>query len=168
MKVSLIGFILNEPRMRSKFSDILEDEGKPVAADIALDYMIQEYVNLRLGGTSKVVGETSFPDREFKINCSTETMATPTRDPILQALINKWHNTPAVILSLQEFARPMNSFFVKNVNVKRRIKIPFRAWSGSALAPEFLPIGGACGRWRWLNSDTTAGVWGHVWWSGGR
>lgn len=69
MKISLIGFILNEPRMKAKFSNILTDEGKPVPADIALDFLIQEYVNLRLGGKSDVVGQLSFPDREFKLNC---------------------------------------------------------------------------------------------------
>lgn len=54
--------------MRSKPSKILTDEEKPVPADIALDFLIQEYVNLRLGGTSAVVQESSFPDRKFKLN----------------------------------------------------------------------------------------------------
>lgn len=68
MKISLIGFILNDLRISSKLSKILTDEGKSVPADIALDFLIQEYVSLRLGGTSAVVKESSFPDREFKLN----------------------------------------------------------------------------------------------------
>ena len=167
MKISLIGFILNEPRMRSKFSDILEDEGKPVAADIALDYMIQEYVNLRLGGTSKVVGENSFPDREFKLDHLTEAQIMTTPDPFLQACQQVAKHANAAGLFIQDFARAMNNLPAGNVDGKKN-QIPFRVWPGSALAPEFLPIGGVCGRWRWLNSDTTAGVWGHAWWSGGR
>lgn len=68
MKVSLLGLILNEPQTRDLLSVLLKDKEKPVPADIALDYLIQEYVNLRLGGTSPVVKESSFPDRKFELN----------------------------------------------------------------------------------------------------
>lgn len=61
--------------MRAKLSNILTDEGRPVPADIALDYLIQEYVDLRLGGKSDVVGQSSFPDREFKLDYPTETQS---------------------------------------------------------------------------------------------
>lgn len=90
-----------------------------------------------------------------------------THDPFLQACQQVAKHANAAGLSIQDFARAMNNLPAGNVDGKKN-QIPFRAWPGSALAPEFLPIGGACGRWRWLNSDTTAGMWGHVWWSGGR
>lgn len=75
MKFSLIGLILHEPRMKSRFSKILTDEGRPVPADIALDFLIQEYVKVRLGGKSDFVGQSSFPDREFKLDHPTETQS---------------------------------------------------------------------------------------------
>ena len=65
MKISLSGLILNDSRMRAKFAQILTDDGKPVPPDVALDVLIQEYVNIRLGGTSDLVGMSSFPNREF-------------------------------------------------------------------------------------------------------
>lgn len=67
MKISLIGFILSDLRIKNKLAKILADNDQPVPADIALDYLIQEYVKLRLGGTSKVVGESRFPRREFEL-----------------------------------------------------------------------------------------------------
>jgi hypothetical protein len=65
MKVSLLGLILNDTRMRQKLGQVLTDNGQNVSAEIALDLLIQEYVNLRLGGTSELVGQSRFPDREF-------------------------------------------------------------------------------------------------------
>ena len=65
MKMSLSGLILNDSRTRAKFAQILIDDGKPVPPDVALDVLIQEYVNIRLGGTSDLVGQSSFPSREF-------------------------------------------------------------------------------------------------------
>jgi len=65
MKISLTGLLLNEARMHTKLSRILTDEGKAVPAEVALDLLIQEYVNLRLGGTSDLVREFHFIDREF-------------------------------------------------------------------------------------------------------
>ena len=65
MRISLTGFILNDSRMAKKFAKILTDEGKAVAADVALDFLIQEYVNVRLGGTSDLVGGCAFRDRDF-------------------------------------------------------------------------------------------------------
>ena len=65
MKISLLGLILNDTRMRQKLGQILTDNGQNVNAEIALDLLIQEYVNLRLGGTSELVGQSRFPDREF-------------------------------------------------------------------------------------------------------
>jgi len=76
VKISLSGFILNDPRMAKKFASILTDEGKSVPADVALDLLIQEYVNLRLGGTSDIVGQSNFPNREF-------TLEIPNNGPAL-------------------------------------------------------------------------------------
>jgi hypothetical protein len=67
MKVSLVGLILNNPTTEKLFSQIFENEGKNVPAEEALDVCIQEYVNLRLGGTSRLVGESRFPEREFVV-----------------------------------------------------------------------------------------------------
>jgi hypothetical protein len=67
MKISLLGLILNDTRMRQKLSQVLTDNGQNVSAVIALDLLIQEYVNLRLGGTSELVGQSRFPDREFAL-----------------------------------------------------------------------------------------------------
>ena len=68
MKISFIGFILNDTRMRQKLSKILTDKGQSVPADVALDTLIQEYVNLRLGGTSELVGESKFPACRFALS----------------------------------------------------------------------------------------------------
>ena len=68
MKISLIGFILNDTRMRQKLSKILTDKGQSVPADVALDTLIQEYVTLRLGGTSELVGESKFPACGFALS----------------------------------------------------------------------------------------------------
>jgi hypothetical protein len=67
MKISLLGLILNDTRMRQKLGHVLTDNGQNVSAEIALDLLIQEYVNLRLGGTSELVGQSRFPDREFAL-----------------------------------------------------------------------------------------------------
>jgi hypothetical protein len=67
MKVSLIGLILRNAKTAKDFAHILTDEGNPVPAEVALDVMIQEYVNIRLGGTSNLVGESTFPQREFTL-----------------------------------------------------------------------------------------------------
>ena len=77
MKISLTGFLLNDSRMHTKLSKILTDEGKAVPAEVALDLLIQEYVNLRLGGTSKLVGESCFPDREFVLQVPNDGTAAP-------------------------------------------------------------------------------------------
>ncbi len=61
--------------MKSRFSKILTDERRPVPADIALDFLIQEYVKVRLGGRSDFIRESSFPDREFKLDHPTETQS---------------------------------------------------------------------------------------------
>jgi hypothetical protein len=85
VKISLTGFILNDLRMAKKFASILEDEGKSVPADVALDLLIQEYVNLRLGGTSDIVDQSSFPNREF-------TLEIPNNGPaLIQRLKNLSH-----------------------------------------------------------------------------
>lgn len=96
-------------------------------------------------------------------------MTTPIPDPFLKACQQVARHANAAGLSPQEFAKAMNNLPASGViDIAKRNQMAASYWPGSALAPEFLPIGGACGRWRWLNSDTTAGVWGHVWWSGGR
>lgn len=53
--------------MEDLFSQIFENEGRNVPAEEALDVCIQEYVNVRLGGTSRLVGDSHFPEREFVI-----------------------------------------------------------------------------------------------------
>lgn len=68
MKISLSGLILNNPKIAKRLASILlDDDGKDVPADVALDLLIQEYVNIRLGGTSDLVGQSKFPDREFTL-----------------------------------------------------------------------------------------------------
>jgi hypothetical protein len=65
MKISFTALILNDTRMRQKLGKLFTDNGQSVSAEIALDFLVQEYVNLRLGGTSELVGQSRFPDREF-------------------------------------------------------------------------------------------------------
>ena len=68
MKISFKGFILNDTRMRQKLSKILTDKGQSVSPDVALDTLIQGYVNLRLGGASELVGDSRFPACEFALS----------------------------------------------------------------------------------------------------
>jgi hypothetical protein len=82
MKVSLIGLILRNTKTAKDFANILTDEGDSVPAGVALDVLIQEYVNLRLGGASDLVGESTFPKREF-------TLRIPNNGP---ALIQRSNN----------------------------------------------------------------------------
>ncbi len=86
MRISLTYFILNDSRMAKKFAKILTDEGKAVAADVALDFLIQEYVNVRLGGTSDVVGACDFPDRDFILRIPNRGPATIVRSTRLSHL----------------------------------------------------------------------------------
>ena len=72
MKISLQGLILNDPRMRKILGNVLTDKGQSIPADVALDTLIQEYVTLRLGGTSKLVGESRFPACEFALSIPTD------------------------------------------------------------------------------------------------
>jgi hypothetical protein len=69
VKASLSGFILNDRRTARKLARILlDDKGRSLPADVALDVLIQEYVNLRLGGSSDIVSESKFPKREFTLD----------------------------------------------------------------------------------------------------
>ena len=86
MKISLIGFILNDTRMRQKLSKILTDKGQSVPADVALDTLIQEYVKLRLGGTSELVGESKFPACEFALSIPNDGPAIIQRSKMLSHL----------------------------------------------------------------------------------
>jgi hypothetical protein len=94
MKISLTGLLFNDSRMHAKLSKILTDEGKAVPAEIALDLLIQEYVNLRLGGTSKLVGESCFPDREFVLQVPNDGTAAP--DVAIPG--EKWHEDDGPVL----------------------------------------------------------------------
>jgi hypothetical protein len=77
VKTSLSGFILNDRRTARKLARIfLDDKGRSLPADVALDVLIQEYVNLRLGGSSDIVSESKFPNREF-------TLEIPNNGPAL-------------------------------------------------------------------------------------
>ena len=83
MKISLLGLILNDTRMRQKLGT---DNGQNVSAEIALDLLIQEYVNLRLGGTSELVGQSRFPDREFALCIPNDGLALIQRSKMLSHL----------------------------------------------------------------------------------
>jgi hypothetical protein len=87
MKISLSGFILNDTRMRQKLSMILlTDKDQSVPADVALDTLIQEYVNLRLGGTSELVGESKFPACKFSLSIPNDGPAIIQRSKMLSHL----------------------------------------------------------------------------------
>jgi hypothetical protein len=86
MKISLLGLILNDTRMRQKLGQVLTDNGQNVSAEIALDLLIQEYVNLRLGGTSELVGQSRFPDREFALCIPNDGPALIQRSKMLSHL----------------------------------------------------------------------------------
>jgi hypothetical protein len=94
MKISLTGLLFNDSRMHAKLSKILTDEGKAVPAEVALDLLIQEYVNLRLGGTSKLVGESCFPDREFVLQVPNDGTAAP--EVAIPA--EQWHEDDGPVL----------------------------------------------------------------------
>jgi len=55
MKTDLIGMILNNCGRRVFDSAILDDNGKPLDALHALDYMIMEYAKVRNGGESPTI-----------------------------------------------------------------------------------------------------------------
>jgi hypothetical protein len=99
MKVSLIGLILRNAKTAKDLANILTDEGDPVPACVALDILIQEYVNLRLGGASDLVGESTFPKREF-------TLQIPNDGP---ALIQRSNN-----LSHLEVTMPLPNGEISN------------------------------------------------------
>ena len=86
MKISLTGLLLNDSRMHTKLSKILTDDNKPVSAEVALDLLIQEYVNLRLGGTSDLIGESRFVDREFVLQVPNDGPAVIQRSKLLSHL----------------------------------------------------------------------------------
>jgi hypothetical protein len=86
MKISLLGLILNDTRMRQKLSQVLTDNGNSVSAETALDLLIQEYVNLRLGGTSELVGQSKFPAREFVLCIPNDGPALIQRSTMLSHL----------------------------------------------------------------------------------
>jgi hypothetical protein len=86
MKISLQGLILNDPRMRKILGNVLTDKGQSVPADVALDTLIQEYVNLRLGGTSDLVGESKFPTCEFALSIRNDGPALIQRSKMLSHL----------------------------------------------------------------------------------
>lgn len=86
MKISLQGFILNDTRMRQKLSKILADKGESVPPDVALDTLIQEYANLRLGGTSELVGESRFPACKFALSIPNDGPAKIQRSKMLSHL----------------------------------------------------------------------------------
>jgi hypothetical protein len=94
MKISLTGLLFNDSRMHAKLSKILTDESKAVPAEVALDLLIQEYVNLRLGGTSKLVGESCFPDREFVLQVPNDGTAAP--EVAIPA--EQWHEDDGPVL----------------------------------------------------------------------
>jgi hypothetical protein len=87
MKISLTGLLLNDSRMHTKLSKILTDDNKPVSAELALDLLIQEYVNLRLGGTSDLIGQSRFIDREFVLRVPNDGPAVIHRSKLLNRLI---------------------------------------------------------------------------------
>jgi hypothetical protein len=86
MKISLTGLLLNDSRMHTKLSKILTDDNKPVSAELALDLLIQEYVNLRLGGTSDLIGQSRFIDREFVLQVPNDGPAVIQRSKLLSHL----------------------------------------------------------------------------------
>jgi hypothetical protein len=86
MKISLLGLILNDTRMRQKLGHVLTDNGQKVSAEIALDLLIQEYVILRLGGTSELIGQGRFPGREFVLRIPNDGPALIQRSEMLSHL----------------------------------------------------------------------------------
>ena len=86
MKISLTGLLLNDSRMHTKLSKILTDDNKAVSAEVALDLLIQEYVNLRLGGTSDLIGQSHFVDREFVLQVPNDGPAVIQRSKLLSHL----------------------------------------------------------------------------------
>jgi len=86
MKISLLGLILNDTRMNQKLGKVLTNNGSSVSAEIALDLLIQEYVNLRLGGTSELVGQSRFPNREFALSIPNDGSALIQRSTMLSHL----------------------------------------------------------------------------------
>jgi hypothetical protein len=86
MKISLTGLLFNDSRMHTKLSRILTDEGKAVPAEVALDLLIQEYVNLRLGGTSDLIGQSRFIDREFVLRVPSDGPAVIQQSKLLSHL----------------------------------------------------------------------------------
>ena len=86
MKISLTGLLLNDSRMHTKLSKILTDDNKPVSAEVALDLLIQEYVSLRLGGTSELIGQSRFVDREFVLQIPIDGPAVIQRSKVLSRL----------------------------------------------------------------------------------